>query len=612
MKYRQKILLLTGPAGNHSKLNWDDHDFFPGSRLKNYGELLGGYGIPYTIKDAGDLQPSDIINGSAVRYSSIVFTKPLAGVAPDLLSRIDEYAFQFGIALVADTFLIKGSDFFKPFGIKQIGGLSFSGRTIRDGNGNPIYRIKRYPYAAEAFAFGVRPLLRFLTQNWFSKKLQLNDEVAVPAVYGDNKPAIAACNHGKARNYLFNFHPSFILKEGNAMHAFIRKLLETNANLHAASFNLTGSVCLRIDDPGSCERVHLEGYNPAVVSSEEWENLYRLIKAKQAHLNVAYVPQWVDDGNTRKGTLTYKDRRVEERKGGRLYNSWQVAYSKAGSPGSHNYAAEYAVIKKGVDQGIFSILSHGLTHLTIHVDAWLRAKNRYTRKEWYREFREMVRKKKPSNGLLAARMARGRALLQEAFGVIPEIIVPSAHEQTNETAAIAREVGFKVFSSRTTAFLRPGDITGNRKIGAFYHEDFAAGATFSRAGYPAIFVFHDYDILSNGVSWLAEKMEKFEKHGVRRFLSMEAVCFLLMAESEMISQGPHLDLKMDFSGFRLSEKLSPGFDIPIKVSGIVSDMTLNGEPWTTACEQAGGFSYFSIPFSRIKNAKLEMGINFDQ
>jgi hypothetical protein len=224
----------------------------------------------------------------------------------------------------------------------------------------------------------------------------------------------------------------------------------------------------------------------------------------------------------------------------------------------------------------------------------------------------MVMKKKSSNDVLAARMARGRALLQEAFGVIPEIIVPSAHEQTTETARIAKEVGFKIFSSRATSFLRQEGIVGNRKIGAFYPEEFAEGMNFSRAGYPAIFVFHDYDIFNNGVSWLAKKMEDFEKHGARRFLSLEAVCFLLMAKTEAVSEGPHLDLVLDFSGFRLPGKLLPGFKIPIKVFGIVCDTTLNGEPWMTTCEQAEGSSYFSIPFSGLKDAKLEMKINFVQ
>ena len=131
MKYRQKVLLLTGPPDKHLRLNLDHYDFFTGSRLKNYRELLGGYGIPYTIKDAGDLQPSDIVNGSEVLYSSVIFTRSLSAIATEFLSRIDKFSFKYGIALIADSFLFKGSDFLKPFGIKEVGGTTFSGRSIR-------------------------------------------------------------------------------------------------------------------------------------------------------------------------------------------------------------------------------------------------------------------------------------------------------------------------------------------------------------------------------------------------------------------------------------------------------------------------------------------------
>jgi len=610
MKYRQKVLLLTGPANKNERLNWDKYDFFPGSRLRNYRELLTGYGIPYAIQEAGKLRPSDIVTGSQVRYTSIIFTRPLAKVNSDLLFWIAKYSYEYGVTLVADSFLLKRSLSLDPFGISEIGGTIFNGREIKDEKGNSILAIKKYPYAPKGFALGARPLHRFLLQNWFSKKLNVNQQAAMPAVYGPKKPAVIACSHGKARNYLLNFHPSFVLKEGNAMHDLIRKCLEINVNLHALSFDFTGHVCLRMDDPGSCERVHLEGYNPAVIPREEWENLVRLIREKKAHLNVAYVPQWVDDGDKRKGNLAYKGARIEERKGGEVFNSWEVMYSRAGSPGSHNYVAEYEMIKSGVEKGIVTILSHGLTHLTTHVDDWLKAKTKYTKKEWFREFREMVRKKKASKEVLAARMAKGRELLREAFGVMPEIIAPPAHEQTSEAAIIAKEVGFKMFSSRATSFLREEETVVNRKIMAFYPEEFAEGMAYSRAGYPVIFVFHDYDICTNGASWLEREIENLEKHGARRFPSLEAVCFLLMAKMEAVSEGPELSIKLDFSGLRLPAKLTPDFEIPFKVYGTPTDITLNGSPHFTFCEKVGGFSYFSIPFSHVRDARLEMAITF--
>ena len=612
MKYRYSILLLVDPEfkSKFPPVDWDTIPFFPGSRKQNYLELLSGFGIPFEIMDINRLKPHHLVNQDGIQFSSILFTSTLSNMASGCRAWLEKLSYEHGISLVSDAFLFSGPTFIKPFGLKRCSGRSFGFQHIKNRDGKTLYKTKRHPFTYDRPDLGVRPLLRFLTQSWFSRKITTSDGVVRIASFSNGKPAICSYVHGKATNYLLNFHPCPVLNHGNLIHSLLRNILESNPCCASASLDLSRITCLRLDDPGSCERVHMEGYNPGVVSKSDWKETIRILKKHNAHLNIAYVPQWVDDGDPDRGRLVYNALLIKNRKPGRHYNSWQVVYSKKSAPDSHDYVSEYREIKKGVDRGHITILSHGLTHLTPDIQSWLKSAKIYSRLGWYKEFRQSGGGVQLSNQMLHNRMTRSADLIAHAFSTVCRIIVPSAHEHTRQTPEIARAAGFRIFSSKAMFLLRKDKIIRNRKIMAFYPKDMPWGFSLSNAGYPTIFVFHDYDIYRNGPEWLNAQISVLKEHGVKSFPSMTQLCSLLMAKMTPIGDAEELNITIDFED-SLQSRESKGA-IPLKIGGIVSVLKVNDRAYAAAFEKRDNTTFFSIPFSCIRNAKVKLSLKVQQ
>jgi hypothetical protein len=615
MRNRYSVLLVVDSEFKSGipGFDFDPVDFFPGSRQKNYMELLIGFGIPFDIVDIKEFQPHHLVRKNDIRFSSILFTCPVENNHPEKWVWLEKYSADYGISLIVDAFLFSGGAFLAPFGLEKCSGLVFGWQKIM-GKRGLLYRAKPYPYSAKGFDLGIRPLLRLITQSWFSRKLVPENRTCKIASFGNGKPAILSFTFGRAVNYFFNFHPSLVLKEGNRFHPFMKNILEGNPHFPSAAIQLDGLSCLRMDDPGSCERVHLKGFNEGVVSKNVWQEIIEILKAERAHLNIAYVPQWVDDGNPSKGELIYRGKIVKSRIAGKHYNSWEVIYSKPGrgliSHRSHDYVSEYDVIKRGVEEGNITILSHGLTHLSTDVGRWVAAKNKYTKMEWYREFRELAAGKAPSRNILVERMKKSSELIKMAFGRSPEIIVPSAHEHTDKMPEFARESGFKMFSSRATAFLWKDRIVSNRKIGAFYPVDMAAGIACAKAGYPIIPVFHDYDIYRNGAAWLKRQISLLNRQGVNRWVSMEELGAMLMVKLSVVRDGWNLSVTLDFNDSPGTKVLTG--TIPIKIRGAVSAVNVNGQKRSIFLKTENGSTFFSIPIADIRQGKVSLKLEMVQ
>ncbi len=609
MRNRYSVLLVVDSEFKPKipGFDFDPVDFFPGSRQKNYLELLTGFGIPFDTVDIKELKPHHLVRKNEIRFSSILFACPIKNYHPDKWGWLEKYSADYGISLITDAFLFSGKGFLSLFGVEKCSGLVFGFQKIM-GKRGLLYRAKPYPYSAKGFDLGIRPLLRLITQSWFSRRLSPANRTCKIASFGNGKPAILSFTFGRAVNYFFNFHPSPVLKEGNRFHPFVKDILEGNPHFPSAAIQLNGLSCLRMDDPGSCERVHLKGFNEGVVSKDEWQKILKILKAARAHLNIAYVPQWVDDGNPSKGELIYRGKIVKDRIAGKHYNSWEVIYAKPGrgliSHQSHDYVSEYEVIKKGVEEGNITILSHGLTHLSTDVQKWLAAGNKYTKMEWFREFRELAAGRTPNRAVLVKRMKKSAELIKIAFGKSPEIIVPSAHEHTDKMPEFARESEFKLFSSRATTFLWKDRISSNRKISAFYPVDMAAGIACAKAGYPIISVFHDYDIYRNGADWLKKQISLLNRHGVNRWVSMEELGAILMAKLSVVRDERNLHITLDFSDSPGTKALTG--TIPIKIRGAVSAVNVNGQKRSIPLKTETGSTFFSIPIADIRQGKVHL------
>ena len=606
MRRHYRILVLTDSEHKSRVVDFrsERYSFIPGDRKRNYVELLSGLGIPYRVIDIADLHESQCLRPTEVCYSAILFTCPVHTIQTDLVSFLTVYSHRFGVSLITDAFLISGRKMLDPFGLKACGGLGLCIRGIADKDGNRLYSPMYAPHSAIGPDFGIRAFLRFILQSWFSKKLQLLSGAEPMAFYGGLRPAIVRSRFGDALNYVFNFHPSLVLKSGNAIHGMIRSILESNPHVASASFDLSNVACLRMDDAGSSERTHLEGFNPGILSKDQWRELTGSIRDHNAHLNVAYVPGWVDDGDTGRGRLEYQGEPIANRRPGALYNSWEVEYATPRSSASHDYVSQYQGILEGAEAGLVSVISHGLSHLTLDIDDWVRASSKYKNGKWYREFRNQVTGKPVRSKRAIEAMKASAERIHKAFGTRPEIIVPSGHEHDQEAPVWAREGGYTVFSSGSTFLLHKDDIIQNRKVRASYPEHRFDIVSLSRAGYPVIFVFHDYDIYRSGVAWLTNQILLLKRSGVARFLSMEEVCHVLMARMEVVWDDGSMDIDIDFGGSLRT--FPPTGMLPLRIGRKVRSLDVNGHPYTAPLAFVDNRTFFSIPFSKVTDSRLHM------
>ncbi len=607
MKHRFAILLLSDSGYQPQFLgrkDWDAIDFFPGSRLKNYLEVLTGFGIPFEVRDIRDLRHEDIIGEDQVNFSTILFTSPIAEIRSSHLEFFKECSRSHGISLILDAFLLANEEFGSAFGIKKCSGLRIGLQHIKDHRGSTIYKTKLLPHSSIGVDIGIRPVIRLLMQSWFSRRISTDGDVSdyLAQTESANAPVLSY-TFGNAVNFCFNFHPSLVLASANRFHTLLREMFESNPHFSAASLSLENLGCLRIDDPGSSERVHLEGFNDGVLSARTWKEMIDLLERHSAKLNVAYVPGWIDDGDETRGTLAVEGEPIKSRTPGKRYDSWKVTYSKSGRPNSHDHASEYRAIKEGVELGTLTILSHGLTHMTTDLGAWLSASNRYTEREWFREFKERVTRKQPPPERISEKIRESLAAINEAFGVETKILVPSAHEHTEETPGIAKNSGIRLFSSRATYLIGNRETVKNRKIKAFYPEDMPEGMAYSKAGYPIVFVFHDFDTYKHGAGWLESQIESLKGHGIKSFPSMDTFAALLMAKIEVVSEDKNtIRVTVEFDDLIDTDRFSG--DIPLRIHGQISDTMVNGKPFAGEPTVVDGVSLISIPFSYIKNSML--------
>ncbi|TKJ37257.1 hypothetical protein CEE37_14180 [candidate division LCP-89 bacterium B3_LCP] len=612
MKYRYSVLILKDSNYQSERpcRRTDRHPILPGSRLKNYVEFVTGLGIPFEIVDVNEFNLSNILDDNLVRCTSVIIACPIGRLSAEQQEWLKDCSFRYGVSLIADSFLFSKRPFLEPFGIKKCRTTSFSMQKICSNDGGVLYKVRPYPFSSKGADFGYRPILRLLMQSWFSRRLSKKQEAHSLASFRNGIPAVVCYQFGEATNYFLNFQPGRIFHNGNRFHQFFKNILTNHSRCPSVSIQYERGVCLRMDDPGASERVHLKGFNDGVISRELWNELIQLLEGENAKLSVAYVAEWVDDGDPRRGTLIYRGTPVWERIPGKHYTSREVTYHVWEPDRHHDYASQYEAMRAGVNKGVISILSHGLTHLSVDIKGWLNSQDQYTNMEWYREFCEMVSDENVERGILIQHLEKSVEEIRQAFGVNTQIVVPSAHMRTEDTPGLAREAGFKILSSKETNLLWDHAMISNRKLGAFYPEEFKEAAALSNAGYPILFVFHDYDVYRKGAFWLKEQVIKLQNEGVKTFLAMEEWGALLMARMDVILNENDLLVKIDFTS-SLDVGNFKGM-IPLHIEAVVSEIrtadgatipiTSTGDSWTRT----------QVPYSYVTNGRLSLIAELNQ
>lgn len=228
---------------------------------------------------------------------------------------------------------------------------------------------------------------------------------------------------GSDHNYMFSFQ---------SMRTIFRKAITwtTGYNLYKTWAN---DIIMIMDDPGGASNNYLEHWHYPVLQEETIEKylIAPLLKHK-AVLNINFVPGFVNEGKRM------------------LEPSWNNSFTD-GFGTKQDYISSKKGYDKGVRQGVFEVMCHGLTHMQpdlVSDPGWYGTPNDGEKSEvgWYREFGDTRRKNEIPAAEQLWRMNTAIDWLTEQFGVVPLEFCPgglgSSVSYFNNTAKIAGKAGF--------------------------------------------------------------------------------------------------------------------------------------------------------------------------
>jgi len=192
-------------------------------------------------------------------------------------------------------------------------------------------------------------------------------------------------------------------------------------------------VIMIMDDPGTAQNAWLEHWRYPSLSEETIEKyLIRPLAEHNAVLNINFVPGFVND----------EKRWVEP--------TWtQQFVDEFGT--TQDYVSSKRGYDKGVQQGVFSVLCHGLTHMQPDLGSdpgWFGSELDRERAEvgWYREFGDTRRQGEIPAAEQLWRMETAKEWLVRQFGVTPLAFCAggggASLSYENNTNRIAARAGF--------------------------------------------------------------------------------------------------------------------------------------------------------------------------
>lgn len=314
------------------------------------------------------------------------------------------------------------------------------------------------------------------------------------------------------------FHPSEARDADGAVTARLRRLMIEHAHAPVAWFDHTGTVVLRMDDPGGAQNVWDSGWNYPKLDARQWAGIGTTLRRYKARLSVFYVPGWVDDGDPARGTLMVGGRAVPRRPGA-VHPSPLITYTDSAGhvPGRvYDGRAEFAAIQTLRKAGLADVELHGYAHVNPDTAAWARAADRYSASSW---FRELGRNEAAALARLTARrhpLVRGLAALTDQFHVLPTTLVAPGDAFTDGAVERAAKLGLRLMSSYYTAIRADGRLAWSQHVCAPYLN--TAAKKWLASGLPVVGYFHDKDVADDGVGWLAKSLAEWRRAGARRFI----------------------------------------------------------------------------------------------
>jgi hypothetical protein len=365
-------------------------------------------------------------------------------------------------------------------------------------------------------------------------------------------PVITERKVGKGAIFSLGFHPSAVRDESDFATALLRQILVEACKSPLAWLDFTGTMILRMDDPGSAQNVYLQSWSYPELDETQWLDIGNILRKHRARLSIGYCSGWVDDGDSGRGLLLVDGKPID-RSPGRVHDAPRVVYSDENGllPGTlHDFAGEYRAIRALQNRELVDVELHGYTHMYPDSEKWAGAIDRYKSTRWYRELGNYALTATLKLPTSHHPIILGARTLQHFFGVRPTTLISPGDEWTDEALEFALSEGLVLVSSYYLAVRYNDHFCWSQHVCAPYLDE--PSEIWFRSGLPVIGYFHDREPSIYGSKWLEECLAEWIKVGVTTFISFRDMAFML-------------DLKLDtkFIGETVQVSLLSGSIPPI-------------------------------------------------
>ena len=354
------------------------------------------------------------------------------------------------------------------------------------------------------------------------------------------RPLVLARRAGRGAIATCAFDVGTARDADGAVTALLKHALIFGSSAPVAWLDWSGTVVLRMDDPGGAQNVYLRSWRYPKLTASQWAAIGDELHARDARLSIAYIPAWVDDGDASRGTL-HVDGAAAPRIAGAIYPSSTVAYVDTSGEqpcATSDYRAEHAAIQSLRARGVAEVELHGHTHVHPDRAAWIAAANRYDAVGFYRELGAAALSDEP--------LALGTTLLREQFGVEPTTLVPPGDEWCEEALVRALDLGFELVSSYYLALRHDERFYWCTHVCAPYLD--APDARWFDSELPVVGYFHDKEPALEGVEWLARCLSRWSAAGATRWIDFRELAAATCRSVSLEPSGAGLRLSIDDDG----------------------------------------------------------------
>lgn len=382
-----------------------------------------------------------------------------------------------------------------------------------------------------------------------------SNKIAEPLWTSSNGNVLITYQFFNSKILVIGFQIWELIDQNIRFYDCLRKLLINKIKKPIAWVDWSGTMALRMDDPGSSETIHNRMYDTCnKLSGERWKELGLVLRNHKARLSIGYVNGWVDDPSLIGSKLWVDGREVLSRKL-KVYPSAKIVLEHQGN--TYNFTEEYRAIRELQKEGLIQIAAHGFTHIHPNLETWDQSPDKHTNICWFREFGKFtcVSGANPigKNQILG----KAKDHLREFWDRDPMVFIFPGEEFNMQDQKEILANDWKMVSSYYQAIKFENTLCWSQYICAPYLDQ--TDFLWAKESVPVIGYFHDFDIYKQEVNWLESMLAEWKARGIDHFIDLDTLFigsqFELSidhscTETKLTFNNPYL--KHEHLGFRIN------------------------------------------------------------